>query len=173
MKALYNLAKRCNSYYEFERILNSNKNINILDTVNNILKNTEYTLNDIISRNRKRDLSDFRMILSYILITMRYSNQEISKILKRHRTSILHHYNTVKALLTNKDYKEKFNLIYNNYKNNTMEKLELTQEEQDEFDIETELFNEWLNGDGLDDEPRDNIPDAMTIAKARKEDAIW
>ncbi|MBC8321335.1 MAG: hypothetical protein H8E34_11480 [Bacteroidetes bacterium] len=39
-----------------------------------------------------------------------------------------------------------------------------------EFDLETQLFNEWLNGNDLDDEPSPNYPDPMTIAKARMEE---
>jgi len=48
----------------------------------------------------------------------------------------------------------------------------MTQEEQDDFDRDTELFNEWLYGNGEEGEECDYKPDPMTTSKALREDFI-
>jgi len=115
MEELYNIAKSCKTYKEFDRAINDKKpkkKNHKLAIVNGILKLSKLTFKDVRSQKRKRELVDVRMIMSVALLDKGYHPKIIGKYINRDRSTVLHHKKIVSNLLeTNKEFKEKYNLL--------------------------------------------------------------
>ena len=109
MKEIYKLARSCKTFDEFQKLMNP-------DPIIRFLSSTGFTIDQLRSKSKKRELVDMRRILSFWLFkNNNYSKSDIALVIRRDRTTVHYYLDMMDSLL---DYdplfREKFNKVIHN-----------------------------------------------------------
>lgn len=115
MRKIYELAKKCKTYKEFKQVMEEGINTEAEKLVNEYLVNVSMSIEDLKSKNRCREFTDMRMMVSYLLCQEGFHFTQIAQIINRDRTSIIYYCKTVPSLIQhNPDFREKYNKLVGN-----------------------------------------------------------